>query len=397
MKFKNYNWAILALILCVVSCDEKEQVTDITQFPRIKIENQSIKENGGGSGVEVLLTWAYEQPVTVDYTTENLDNGIAQAGVDFVGETGTITFQPGELVQSIPVNIIDDIFTESDEKFQITLSNPVLGRLLNTTAIITIEDEDEELTIDGSGYEAPEVYQGFQRVWEDDFSGNEIDTDVWGYNIGGDGWGNQELQYYTDSPTNSFQTQGYLFIEAKEEQIGNNNYTSARLLSKDKFDTRYGRVDIRARLPKGQGLWPALWMLGSNFDTVGWPRCGEIDIMELIGSQPNLVHGTCHYLADSGVNDKNGGNKLLTGGGDFSDEFHVFSIVWREDYIEWRMDGQKFHSVTPDDINGDWPYNNDFFFILNVAVGGEWPGSPDASTVFPQQMLIDYIRLYKLV
>ncbi len=398
MMIKNCKWMILALVVLFTSCDPEEQVTDVTQFPRIKIEDQSVNENSGEGEILVQLTWEYDQPVSVDYLAEELDGGQAVPNGDFIGLSGTLTFEPGEMTKAIPIQIVDDIILESDEKFQITLSNPVLGKLLNTNAVITIIDEDTEVFIDGSGYEAPEVYQGYMRVWEDEFSADEIDTDTWCYDLGGHGWGNNELQHYTDRSVNSFQTQGYLFIEAKEEKFGDNDYTSARLKSQDKLSFQYGRIDFRAKLPKGQGIWPALWMLGSSFSDVGWPRCGEIDIMELIGSSPKIVHGTAHFLAATGGNDNRGGSTFLSGGNDFSDEFHVFSIVWYEDYIEWRVDGKKYFSITPEDLNGaEWPYNDEFFFIMNVAVGGNWPGSPNSSTVFPQRMLVDYVRVYQLV
>lgn len=379
------------------SCDPEEQVTDITQFPRMKVENQSVLENIGTANVSVELTWAYTQEVTVEYEIMVAENGEAESGQDFEGQTGKLTFPVGSLTADISVTIIDDVISEPNEKFQVVLSNPVYGKLLNSTAIITIENDDSSLNVDGSGYEAPELYQGYLRAWEEDFSAGAIDASIWTHEIGGNGWGNSELQYYTDKPTNSFQAAGYLFIEAKEQTIGSNDYTSARLISQDKFEFEYGRVDIRAKLPKGKGLWPALWMLGHDFGEVGWPRCGEIDIMELIGSSPKIVHGTAHYFGDNNSHQFQGGSTFLSGGGDYSDAFHVYSIIWRENYIEWQVDGKKFHTLTPSDIEGEWPFNDEFFFILNVAVGGQWPGNPDASTIFPQQMLVDYIRLYQLV
>lgn len=389
---------VLALGVCFAACDPEEQVTDITQFPRIKIENQTVNENSGNAEVLVQLTWEYDKAVTVDYVAEEVDGGLAVPNGDFIGLSGTLTFEPGELTKALPIEIVDDIILESDEKFQVVLSNPVLGKLLNTQAIITIIDEDTEVFIDDTGYEAPTVYQGYERIWSDEFTGDEIDKEVWGYDLGGDGWGNNELQHYTDRSVNSFQTQGYLFIEAKEEKFGAQDYTSARMLSKDKMEFQYGRVDFRAKLPKGKGIWSALWMLGANFDDVGWPRCGEIDIMELIGSEPKLVHGTAHFFGSSNTNESNGSSKFLTGGQDYSDEFHVYSIVWTENKVEWRVDGVKFHTITPADLNGgDWAFNNEFFLIMNVAVGGNWPGSPDDSTIFPQRMLVDYVRLYQLI
>lgn len=395
---KYLRFAMMIMVaLMVVSCGDDEPATDIIQFPRIKIENQSFGENVGSAQIEVLLTWAYTEDVTVKYAAEELDDASAVAGVDFEGVSGTLVIPAGSTVGIIDLPLTDDFIAEQDEKLQIILSEPVLGKLLNTTGIITITNDDTEVVIDGSGYIAPEAYQGYLREWETNFDGDAIDQSLWTHEIGGGGWGNNELQYYTDRSTNSFQTAGYLFIEAKEETFGDRDYTSARLVSKDKFEPQYGRIDIRAKLPKGKGLWPALWMLGQDFQEVGWPSCGEIDIMELIGSSPKIVHGTAHYLSDNNGPQFRGSSTFLQGGGDFSDEFHVFSIVWRENYIEWRMDGQKFHSLTPADLDGVWPFNDGFFFIMNVAVGGDWPGSPDANTVFPQRMLVDYIRLYKLV
>lgn len=387
---------LLAIGFVICGCDQEEQVTDLTQFPRVKILDQAVLENEAAN-IEVQLTWAYEQDVKVDYEVTSQDNGLADPDDDFIEEKGTITIPKGNTVGFIPVTIINDVITEADEKFKVILSNPVYGKLINSEATITILNDDEELVIDGSGYVAPELYQGYLRVWEEDFSGANIDTDIWTHEIGGDGWGNQELQYYTDRLSNSFQSGGYLLIEAKEESFGNNAYTSARLVSQDKYEFEFGRVDIRARLPKGKGLWPALWMLGQDFKEVGWPTCGEIDIMELIGSQPKIIHGTAHYQSTNDGAKSNGNSTFLSGGGDYSDEFHVFSIIWRENYIEWQVDGKKFHTLTPNDIDGEWPYNDAFFLILNVAVGGQWPGSPDATTVFPQQMIVDYIRLYQLV
>ncbi len=396
---KNLNKVIVLSLLgfFLTSCDQEEQVTDIIQFPRIKIDNTIIAESDEIANIPVKLTWKYNHDVSVDYKVLTLKDGLAEPEFDFIPTSGTLVIPAGDTLAFINVEIINDIISEADEKFLIELSNPIKAKLLTTQAVITIKNDDASIFIDDTGFNAPETYQGYKRVWEEDFIGDEIDNSIWTHEIGGNGWGNNELQYYTKSPKNSFQTGGYLFIEALEQSVGGNGYTSARLISKDKYEVKYGRIDIRAKLPEGKGLWPALWMLGANIDDVSWPRCGEIDIMELVGNQPQIVHGTAHYFGSGNSHEFKGLSTFLSGGKKFSQEFHVFSLVWKENSLEWQMDGKKFFSLKPSDVNGaDWPFNNDFFFILNVAVGGNWPGAPNASTVFPQQMLVDYIRVFQI-
>lgn len=275
----------------------------------------------------------------------------------------------------------------------------------NATASQFIEEEvyititlagDGELVIPATGYTSPTSYDGMTLVWEDDFSGASLSTSNWTYEIGrgSNGWGNNELQYYRQENTRL--QDGHLIITAKKETFNDAAYTSSRLITKDKQSFQYGRVDIRAVLPKGQGIWPALWMLGANFSTVGWPKCGEIDIMEMIGGagREKTVHGTLHW--------DNGGTNACTCGDDgfslstgtFADEFHVFSIVWNAGTVTWYVDNIQFHQIdiTPAEMS---EFDAPFFFIFNIAVGGNWPGSPDATTVFPQYLIVDYIRVFQ--
>ncbi|HPH46598.1 MAG TPA: glycoside hydrolase family 16 protein, partial [Chryseolinea sp.] len=210
---------------------------------------------------------------------------------------------------------------------------------------------------------------------------------------GSGGWGNNELQYYTNA--NTIMQDGYLTIKAKKETMGGYNYTSSRIITKGKQEFKYGRIDIRAILPKGQGIWPALWMLGSNISTVGWPKCGEIDIMEMIGggaNRDNRVYGTVHW-DNAGAYASYGGNKTLSEG-IFADKFHVFSIVWNEEEIIWYLDDVQYHviSLEPAELS---EFKSDYFVIFNVAVGGNWPGAPDATLIFPQRMIVDYIRVFQ--
>jgi beta-glucanase (GH16 family) len=238
--------------------------------------------------------------------------------------------------------------------------------------------------------------QSWELVWSDEFNTATLDESSWTREIGwNDGWGNNELQYYTNRDVNSFLENGNLVIQALNENFGGKQYTSARLKTQNKQFFKYGKFEASMKLPYGQGLWPAFWMLGQNFSTVGWPDCGEIDIMEMIGGQgrEKTVHGTVHW-DNNGQHAQYGGSYTL-GSGIFSDDFHIFSITWDPQEIKWYVDGNLFHvfDITPQLLS---EFHQDFFFILNVAVGGNWPGPPDASTEFPQRMEVDYVRVYKM-
>lgn len=236
----------------------------------------------------------------------------------------------------------------------------------------------------------------YQVVWADEFDGNNVDTSKWTFETGrGDnGWGNGELQYYRGE--NSQIIDGKLIITAKKEDYNGANYTSSRMITRGKFDFTYGKVEVRAKLPKGQGIWPAIWMLGSNIGSVGWPKCGELDIMELLGHEPDKIYGTAHgpgYSGSSGI-----GQSYTLFSGNFNDDFHIFKTEWNNDGIKWFVDDICYHSLTKDEANarGGWVFNNDFFLLLNVAVGGAWPKNPDSTTVFPQTMEVDYVRVSQL-
>jgi beta-glucanase (GH16 family) len=252
------------------------------------------------------------------------------------------------------------------------------------------------------------VPAGWKLAWHDEFdgpAGARPDPQNWGYNIGNNrGWGNAEDEYYTDSPDNAaMDGKGSLVITAKTENLtsgldcwnGPCAYTSARLLTKGKFEVTYGRVEARLRLPYGQGVWPAFWMLGANIDTTAWPTCGEIDIMENIGKEPAVVHGSVNGPGYSGGM-AIGGQYVLSAG-QFSDDFHVFAVEWDTQEIRWYLDGQKYFSASPDTVKdrGDWVFDHPFFLILNLAVGGGWPGYPDKTSTFPQTLTVDYVRVYQ--
>jgi beta-glucanase (GH16 family) len=249
------------------------------------------------------------------------------------------------------------------------------------------------------------AYGGWQLAWSDDFTqadGSSPDPTKWGFDIGnGDnGWGNQQLEYDT-SRTNNVRIQGgNLVIEADQESYNGFNYTSGRMNTKGKWSWTYGRIEARIKIPKGQGIWPAFWMLGANVDSVGWPTCGELDIMENIGkaSDQGTEHGTMHGPGYSGGNGI-GGTYTLPGGAKLSDDFHIYAIEWTTNQIKWFLDTNLFFTATPASLPGGttWVFTAPQFIILNVAVGGQWPGNPDGTTVFPQQMLVDYVHVYNYV
>ena len=248
----------------------------------------------------------------------------------------------------------------------------------------------------GEGYSTPFSYEDMDLVWNDEFSGSTLNSSYWSHDIGTGcpdlcGWGNNELEYYR--PGNTIVGEGVVTIEARKEDFQGSSYTSGKIVTRNKFAAQYGRIDIRARLPIGQGIWPALWMLGTNQPTVGWPKCGEIDIMEMIGGsgRENRVSGNA-FWDDNGVNDQPAAYILSEG--IFADEYHVFSLIWDEQEICWLVDDQKFHNldITTSDKS---EFHNPFYIIFNVAVGGNWPGEPDASTVFPTEMKVDYIRVFE--
>ena len=237
-------------------------------------------------------------------------------------------------------------------------------------------------------------------TWEETFdgaAGEAPDPARWTYDIGTgvDGWGNNQLEYNTDRPENvALDGQGNLVITARREDFQGSEYTSARMLTRDLFTQAYGRFEARIKLPVGRGIWPAFWMLGDDIDEVSWPRCGEIDIMEYRGQEPWAVTGSLHgpgYSGGSPITSR----FTMEDRGSFADDFHVFAVEWHPSRIAWLVDGEVYHVATPAQApSGQWVFDHPFFLLLNVAVGGNYVGSPDDTTPFPQQMLVDYVRVY---
>ncbi len=460
---------------------------------------------GTTANVRVTLNQTAVTTATVKYA---LTEGTAKAGYDYSAPvSGTLTFAPGDDVQSIAITLLKDRKIEGNEQFSIALSEPtgaalgwktsapfvirdvsepgmiddfergVPGELAPTggvtvtaveipaTSPLALPGQDPVNTVlsvtyhlpaqsiqamqqsgggfirsfgaskDWSGYDAFDFWfygmntgtpitaqildnkapdpgpEGWVIVWRDEFegaAGAEPDQTKWGYDIGGGGWGNAEWEYYTDERTNSaLDGNGVLVITATEStdpayqceytpagEPGMCAYTSARLLTQGKFDFAYGRAEARLKLPYGQGIWPAFWSLGSNFGDVGWPASGEIDIMENIGKEPDIVHATAHGPGYSGGNGIGGGYTYTEA---LSNNYHVYAIEWEPDEIRWYIDDTQFFTLTHDLLpaGAPWVFDHPFFLILNVAVGGYWPGYPDETSVFPQTMSVDYVRVYQ--
>lgn len=228
--------------------------------------------------------------------------------------------------------------------------------------------------------------------WSDEFDGPNIDSNKWWFQTGNGqgGWGNNELEYYTDR--NAWIQDGNLIIQANQENYEGFQYTSSKLVTKGKFSTVYGKFEVRAKLPSGQGMWPAFWLLGDNIDQVGWPACGEIDIMEAVGKDPNNNHGSLHAPGF----DITGSYNIPNG---VSSDFHVYGVNWQPDNIQFYVDDNVYATFTADQARaqgGEWVFNGkNMWMILNLAVGGNWPGAPDGSTQFPQQLVVDYVKVWQ--
>ncbi len=254
--------------------------------------------------------------------------------------------------------------------------------LLVTATVFTACENDSDLE-----------KRNYQLVWQDEFDVNGApDATKWVYDLGGGGWGNQELQTYTSNPANVVVEDGMLKITAINT---GGSFTSARIKTQGKFEQAYGRFEARMKMPWGPGIWPAFWMLGADIDTNPWPQCGEIDIMEYRGQQPNLIHGSVHGPGYSG------GEAITKSYGfpndRFDVDFHLFAVEWGTNFIQYYVDDVLYQQIRPEDLPGEWVYDSPFFILLNVAVGGTYVGFPTPDTPFPQTMYVDYVRVYQEV
>jgi hypothetical protein len=400
MSGQNEIKCILLLVLTTVmlSCDKNSGGSN-EEKPGMSINDISIAEGNTGTtafGFDITLSKTFSQAVTVNYRTVE---GTAKSTTDFTAiADASITFQAGETKKTIVVQVVSDDLRENDEVFTVRLSNAGNANLTRETGTGTIRNDDTRINIPSGGYEAPAGYPGYTLSWMDDFSGNTLDAGSWTYETGDGcpnlcGWGNNELQFYTNSPENLFFQDGKLVIQAKQESYSGRNYTSARIKTEGKKHFKFGRIDVRASLPEGKGIWPAFWLLPQSNVYGGWPRSGEIDLMEYLGHETNKVYGTLHY--GPGPGSTNISRSYVLPSGTFSNQFNVFSIEWKQDEIKWFVDGNLYATLTKTDVGTNYPFNENFFLIINMAVGGNWPGAPDASTSFPQFLVVDYVKVFQ--
>lgn len=386
--------SLISLILLISSCNGSNnpanEISSKLAIADVTHERSSTSTTSYRFTINVTPTCS--KPITVNYKTVD---ATAVAGKDYTAVNGKLTIPANTLNAYIDVTVSKDSLRQEDQIFTLELSAPTNASISGTgKATGTIQNNGTYLPVDGTGYAGATTYPGMTLAWSDEFTANYINSNNWSYDTGGSGWGNNELEYYTNSNKNAFATSGYLVIEARKETMGTNNYTSARMISKDKKTFTYGRIDFRAKLPKGQGVWPALWMLGNNIGTTPWPACGEIDIMELLGHEAQKTYGTIHWGAAGGASTHIGGNYSLPSL-TFNDKFHLFSLKWEADKMTFLIDDVVFFTANKSQVTGNYPFDKPFFFIMNVAVGGNWPGNPDATTVFPQRMIVDYVRVFQ--
>ncbi|HNP22127.1 MAG TPA: family 16 glycosylhydrolase [Panacibacter sp.] len=361
------------------------------------ITGASTDRSVSGSSItfNVALSAAPSADVSLHYAS--LATGNAVAGKDYTAVEGTLVIPAGTKSGSIKVDVSADSLRQPNQTFQVQLSDAKNCSIKTDKATGTIINENGlYFPVDNTGYTTPDNYSGYTLAWSDEFNGNAVNTADWTFEAGNNmGWGNAELENYTDRTQNAFVSKGNLIIEARREEYGGSQYTSTRMITKNKKTFKFGRVDIRAKLPSTKGIWPALWMLGNNIDAVGWPACGEIDIMELLGQEPGKMYSTLHWGANVASHDSKGTNYVLPSG-TFDQQFHVFSLVWQQDDLKFLVDDtQVFEGKSSDVAGNPYPFNSDFFFIFNIAVGGNWPGAPDNTTVFPQRMVVDYVRVFQ--
>jgi beta-glucanase (GH16 family) len=385
---KKFSILLLLVLLLSISCEE-EKTTTVVGF---RLEGNSIVE-GNSTAIQTITVKAEGEINSTVNVTYKLQPLTATEGDDFLTSEGSLEFSSGNTQNTISLQVVGDAHLEITENFNIAFEYN------GKEYLVPVEIKDDDLMgsilSDEDGYYTPSSYPSMKLFWNDEFEGTTLNAESWtpelgnGCSVGICGWGNNEMQIYTDKPENVKLDNGKLIITAIKEAGG--GFTSARIKTENKREPKYGRIDVRAKLPKGQGLWPAIWMLGDNIDLVGWPICGEIDIMELRGGSPATVEGTVHYNNDGY---KYNSSSTTLSSGDFSEKFHVFSIVWDFNTITWYVDNKEFKKFSNNNI-ASWPFNKPFFFIMNVAVGGNYGGPPNETTIFPQQMTVDYIRVFQ--
>jgi beta-glucanase (GH16 family) len=389
------NVFILLILLTFLQCSKSEN----NPAPTTPVLSSSLltqaEGNGGTSSFEFIFRLSPAPKSTVSVTVKS-ENGFAKAGQDFTAVDQQLVFQSGETEKRIAVQVVADDVREGNDDFTLVLSNPTGCTLVSDRYKGVITNDDTKVVVGDAGFSTPSTYPGLTLVWSDEFNAASINQSDWNFETGDGcpncGWGNNELQYYTNGDNLSLQS-GKLIIEARQESLGGKNYTSSRITTKNKKFFKFGRIDIRARVPETQGIWPALWMMPQESKYGTWPKSGEIDIMELLGHEPTKLYATVHYGPGPGSTNI---SKSIISPAALSNEFHVYSLVWEQDKLQFMLDNVVFSTVNKADLGGNnYPFNETFFFIFNVAVGGNWPGSPNATTYFPQWLAVDYVRVFQ--
>jgi beta-glucanase (GH16 family) len=427
----NISLLFVFFALLSISCAKEEESNFTAGFNFEYVDDNTVLYTNTSSGEYYSLTWNFgnddeittsdkKQTFQIHYPVKG-DYNVSLKVLDYNGTTKTQTKTINIANSDLPV--LEASFTAIPSQTNanyILLSNTTEGEFdsfkwLYRDQIIANQDDylayfplAGNYNIELQITRGEEIFTASQSViienddagepnlhWSEEFNYTGLPhPNYWNMETGGGGWGNNELQYYTNRESNAKVENGVLTITAYEESYSNRNYTSARITTQNKFDFQYGRIEARIKLPYGQGIWPAFWMLGTNIGSVGWPACGEIDIMEMIGgtNNDNTTHSTIHWSN----NDQHAsyGESYTLPSGILADDFHVYAVEWDETKIKGFIDGTQYFvaDITPSQLS---EFHGDFFIILNVAVGGNWPGAPNASTVFPQTMQVDYIRVYK--
>jgi beta-glucanase (GH16 family) len=387
---------VFSLVVLFSSCSKSSGTPDPGNPVLRSAAVTELEGTGASSFIEFTFTLSVASSKTVSARVSTKD-GLAKEVEDYKKLDQVLSFAPGETTKKIKVEVVADDYREGTDNFVIALNDPVNCTLDRTTYSGTILDDDTKVVFSNAGPTSPENYPGMTLFWADEFNGTAVNVANWNYETGDGcpgvcGWGNNELEWYTGGDNVSVQS-GALVIEARQETRSGKNYTSSRMTTKNKKPIKFGRIDIRAKLPIGKGIWPALWMMPQEDKYGTWPKSGEIDIMEYLGHEPNKMYSTVHYGPGPGSTNI---SRSVVGTAPFSDAFHVYSFIWEVDRMRFFVDDVQISEVKKADLGGNiYPFNESFFLIFNMAVGGNWPGSPDASTYFPQWLIVDYVRVFQ--
>jgi beta-glucanase (GH16 family) len=405
MKIKNNisNQIFFFCIMLSIGCKKNSSVNETPQdaAPSVSISNMSNAEGNTGTTLfsfSVKLSKAATNAVTVSYSVAA---GLAKEMLDFnVPSSTSISFAVGETEKTITINVVGDDIKEADEDFVVTLANATGAKITSGTATGTITNDDTKVPFTNTGFSTPTSYPGMNLVWSDEFTGTVLNTTTnWSYDIGTGcpslcGWGNNELQYYTNSIDNVFLQDGSLIIESKKQSISGKDYTSARIKTDGKQFFKFGRIDIRAISPAGRGIWPALFMMPQNNVYGTWPNSGEIDLMEVKGDDMKTAYQTVHF--GPGPPSTFISKTYTLSNQNFNDSFHVYSMDWKMDTMRLMIDNIEVNKVVRSNLGASiYPFNEKFFFILCTAVGGNFPGAPDATSTYPQWLIVDYVRVFQ--